>query len=237
MARMSISLAAGDRIGPYEILSLAGSGGMGVVYKAKDTRLNRFVAIKVLPPGKDLNDERRLRFLQEAQAASALNHPNIVTIYDVGTVDGADYIAMEFVAGKTLDASIRREGMNLAELLRYAVQLTDALAKAHAAGIIHRDLKPGNIMVSVEGQVKILDFGLAKLNDAPLGSASDETVSVRPKTAEGAIMGTAAYMSPEQAEGKAVDVRSDIFSLGAILYEMATGQRAFRGDTTASTIS
>lgn len=202
-----------------------------------DTRLNRFVAIKILPPGKDSSDERRLRFMQEAQAASALSHPNIVTIYDVGTTDGADYIAMEFVTGKTLDASIRRDGMHIAELLRYAVQITDAMSCAHASGMIHRDLKPGNVMVTPEGQVKILDFGLAKLTDTPATTTSDETVSVRPKTAEGSVIGTAAYMSPEQAEGKTVDARSDIFSIGAILYEMATGRRAFTGNTPASTIS
>jgi serine/threonine protein kinase len=218
-----MSLAAGTRLGPYEVLGLIGSGGMGEVYKARDTRLDRTVAIKVLPAEKVADPERRHRFVQEAKAASALNHPNIVTIYDIGQTDGIDFIAMEYVAGKTLEQVIPRHGMRLNEALRYAVQMADALAKAHAAGIIHRDLKPGNVMVTDEGQIKVLDFGLAKLTEAgPLGN-DEPTRTMKPATEEGTIVGTVAYMSPEQAEGKKVDARSDIFSFGAVLYEMLTG--------------
>lgn len=227
----------GDRIGPYEVVNHAGEGGMGVVYQARDTRLNRMVAIKVLPPSREAHEVQRQRFLREAQAASALNHPNIVTIYDIGEADGADYIAMEFVEGKTLNSFLRREGMSFGELLRYGVQIADALSKAHAAGIVHRDLKPGNIMVGNGDQVKILDFGLAKWNDTSPSPEGDVTQSLDPITAEGTVVGTAAYMSPEQAQGKSVDARSDLFSLGSILYEMATGKRAFQGENQMSTIS
>ncbi len=178
-----------------------------------------------------------MRFVQEAKAASALNHPNIVTIHDVDQADGIDFIAMEYVAGKTLDQVIPRHGMGLNEALKCAVQLADALTKAHAAGIVHRDLKPGNVMVTGEGQVKVLDFGLAKLTEAaPLGD-DEPTRTVKPTTEEGTIVGTVAYMSPEQAAGKKVDARSDIFSFGAVLYEVVTGCRAFQGDTRASTLA
>ena len=210
---------------------------MGVVYKAKDTHLDRFVAIKVLPPEKVADCERRRRFAQEAKAASALNHPNIITIYDIDAADGLCFISMEFVAGKTLSALIPRHGMRLGELLKYAIQIADALARAHAAGIIHRDLKPGNIMVTEYGLVKVLDFGLAKLTEAGLISEGDATRTMKPATEEGMIVGTVAYMSPEQAEGKMIDARSDIFSFGSVLYEMLTGRRAFQGDTKASTIA
>jgi serine/threonine protein kinase len=156
-------IAVGTCLGPYEILSTLGAGGMGEVYRAKDTRLNRAVAIKVLPSEKVADPERKRRFVQEAKAASALNHPNIVTIYDINTDNGTDYIAMEYVSGKTLDEIIPRKGLRLNEALKYAIQMADALAKAHGAGIIHRDLKPANIMVTDEGLIKVLDFGLAKL--------------------------------------------------------------------------
>ena len=209
---------------------------MGEVYRARDTRLDRLVAIKVLLPGRVGFEEPRTRFIQEAKAASALNHPNIVTIYDVGADQGVDYIAMELVPGKTLDQLIGRNGMRLTELLRYAVQAADALAKAHAAGIVHRDLKPGNIMVTDDGLVKVLDFGLAKLAK-PAESQEASTRTIHAHTKEGTIMGTAAYMSPEQAEGKEAGPRSDIFSFGALLYEMVSGQLAFRGDTRMSTLS
>ncbi len=231
-----MALAAGTRLGPYTIQSALGAGGMGEVYKARDTRLDRFVAIKVLPADKLADPERKRRFVQEAKAASALNHPNIVTIYDIGSENGVDFIAMEFVAGKTLDETIPLGGLRIAEALKYAVQAADALAKAHAAGIVHRDLKPGNVMVTADGLVKILDFGLAKLAQPPV-SAGDAVPTVAPGTSEGRIVGTVSYMSPEQAEGKAVDARSDIFSFGALLYEVVTGQRAFRGDTAVSTLT
>jgi len=227
----------GNTLSHYRILEKLGEGGMGVVYKARDTQLNRLVAIKVLPADKVANPERKLRFAQEAKAASALNHPNIVTIYDIGSEAGADFIVMEFVAGQTLDHVVPRGGLRLAELLKYAIPVADALARAHAAGIVHRDLKPGNIMITEDGQVKLLDFGLAKLSDLHDASDAELTRPVRPETEEGSIIGTVSYMSPEQAEARRVDARSDIFSFGAVLYEMATGQRAFLGRSKISTLA
>jgi serine/threonine protein kinase len=227
----------GQRLLHYEIIAKLGEGGMGVVYKARDHHLDRFVALKVLPPGKVTDPERKRRFVQEARAASALNHPNIVTIHDIASDNGTDFIAMEYVAGKTLDAVIPRQGMPLNEALRVAIQVADGLAKAHAAGIMHRDLKPFNIMVDAQGRVKLLDFGLAKLTDCEEISEHDVTVTQGQNTVEGTIVGTASYMSPEQAEGKRVDARSDIFSFGAVLYEMVTGRRAFHGDTPISTLA
>lgn len=212
---------------------------MGEVYKARDTHLDRFVAIKVLRPDAVADQERTRRFVQEAKAASALNHPNIVTIHDIARAGEVDYIVMEYLAGRTLDQLIGRSGLPLGDLLQYAIQASDALAKAHAAGIVHRDLKPANIMVTGDGRVKILDFGLAKL--APAAESSDTaetTIRQDPaRTGEGWVVGTPAYMSPEQAEGKPVDARSDIFSFGAVLYEMATGASAFRNESAASTLA
>jgi Tol biopolymer transport system component/predicted Ser/Thr protein kinase len=226
----------GTKLLHYEIVEKLGEGGMGVVYKARDTHLDRFVAVKVLPPEKVADAGRKARFVQEAKAASALNHPNIITVYDISSDGGTDFIAMEHVAGKTLDQLIPRKGMRLNDALKIAVQIADALTRAHAAGIVHRDLKPGNIMVTGDGLVKVLDFGLAKLTETALGE-DEATRTVKPHTEEGTIVGTAAYMSPEQAEGKTVDARSDIFSFGAVLYEMVTGARAFRGDSRMSTLS
>src|SRR2546422_1080277 len=217
----------------YQIVETLGRGGMGVVYKATDTHLDRAVAIKVLPPEKTTDPERKRRFVQEAKAASALNHPNILHIYDIDTADGVDFIAMEYVEGKTLDAWIRPNGRKLIELLNYGVQIADALAAAHAAGIVHRDIKPSNIMVNDNGLVKILDFGLAKLSKSGEVDCAGSTQTALPRTEEGAVIGTVAYMSPEQVLGKAVDARSDIFSLGIVLYEMVTGQSPFRGATPA----
>jgi serine/threonine protein kinase len=227
----------GRTISHYQIIEKLGEGGMGVVYKAKDNHLDRFVAFKVLPPEKVADPERRRRFAQEAKAASALNHPNIITIHDIDEADGVYFISMEFVAGKTLGSLIPRHGMRLGELLKYAIQVADALARAHATGIIHRDLKPGNVMVTEQGLVKVLDFGLAKLTETGLTSEQDATRTLKPATEEGKIVGTIAYMSPEQAEGKMIDGRSDIFSFGSVLYEMLTGRRAFQSDTKASTIA
>jgi Tol biopolymer transport system component/predicted Ser/Thr protein kinase len=224
----------GQRISHYQVVEKLGEGGMGVVYKARDTHLDRFVAIKVLPPEKVTDAERKRRFVQEAKAASALNHPNIITIHDIAQEGGVDFIVMEYVAGKTLDRLIPRKGLGLSETLHYAIQATDALAKAHAAGIVHRDLKPSNIMVTEDGLVKILDFGLAKLTEPVESGESAPTVTM---TEEGKIVGTVAYMSPEQAAGKKVDARSDIFSFGSVLYEMVTGARAFQGDSSASTLA
>jgi eukaryotic-like serine/threonine-protein kinase len=227
-------------LGHYQIVEKIGAGGMGVVYKARDTRLDRPVAIKVLSAEKVADSDRKRRFVQEAKAASALNHPNIVTIYDIDQTDGRDFIAMEYVPGKTLDELIHPAGMPLSLALKYAVQIADALGKAHAAGIVHRDLKPSNIIINDDGIVKILDFGLAKLTEQSAGNefASAATVDPgeRPVTEKGVIVGTVDYMSPEQAEGRAVAPSSDIFSFGSVLYEMVTGRGAFAGDTKISTI-
>jgi len=227
----------GQRLLHYEVVGKVGEGGMGVVYKARDTHLDRFVAIKVLPPEKVADPERRRRFVQEAKAASALNHPNIITVHDTGEAGGSVFIVMEYVPGRTLSDLISGKGMALKEALRYAVQIADALAAAHEAGIIHRDIKPGNVMVTPKGLVKVLDFGLAKLTEPGALGEDESTRTLAPATGEGTIVGTAAYMSPEQAEGKAVDARSDIFSLGAVLHEMVTGHRAFQRDSKASTMA
>src|SRR5438445_6646548 len=200
----------------YQIVETLGRGGMGVVYKARDTHLDRFVAIKVLPPEKIADAERKRRFVQEAKAASALNHPNIITIHDIASENGIDFIAMEYVPGRTLDELINWKGLRLNEALKCAVQIADALAKAHAAGIIHRDLKPSNIMIDDHGLVKLLDFGLAKLTEAIAQAEADPTRTLRPATEAGTILGTFAYSAPEQIDGKPVDTRSDIFSFGAV---------------------
>ena len=227
----------GRSISHYEVLEKLGEGGMGVVYKARDTRLDRLVAIKVLPPERGHDPERRARFVQEAKAASALNHPNIITIHDIGTDGGRDFIAMEYVAGKTLDQLTPRKGMRLNDALKIAIQIAAALARAHGAGIIHRDLKPGNIMVDEHGTVKVLDFGLAKLTEQHQTGELESTETLKPRTEQGTILGTVGYMSPEQAEGRKLDARSDIFSFGSVLYEMVTGRRAFRGDSKLSTLA
>jgi len=232
----------GKSLRSYRIEAKLGAGGMGVVYKAVDSRLGRTAAIKILSAG-SLNPERERRFVQEAKAASSLNHPNIVTIYDIDTqeIDGkpTQYIAMEYVAGDTLDHLIGRKGLRIRDVLKYAVQIADALAAAHAAGIVHRDLKPSNVIVTPQGAVKILDFGLAKLGESEQADAYAETMHGEgaPLTEEGTILGTVAYMSPEQADGKKVDSRSDVFSFGSVLYEMATGQRAFAGGSKLSSLS
>src|SRR5712692_3799238 len=220
----------GRTLSHYRIMEKLGSGGMGVVWKARDTHLDRFVALKVLPAEKLSDPERKRRFVQEAKSASALNHPNIIHIYDISDAEGVPFLAMEYVAGKTLGGLIGRKGLRLQDALKYAIQIVDALAKAHSAGIVHRDLKPSNIMVTDDGLVKVLDFGLAKLTEQGLPNESVDTQTLRQEAAqteEGVIVGTAAYMSPEQAEGKPVDARSDIFSFGAVLYEMLSGRRAF----------
>ena len=220
----------------YQIIGKLGEGGMGIVYQARDSHLDRLVAIKVLPPDKVADPERQARFVQEAKAASALRHPNIVTIHDIARDAGHNFIVMEYVTGKTLDQLIGRRGMKLNDAVRYAIQTSDALACAHAAGIVHRDLKPSNIMVDENGVVRVLDFGLAKLTQTEPGE-DQSTETVGPKTEEGTIVGTASYMSPEQAEGKAVDARSDVFSFGAVLYEMLCGRKAFKGDSAVSTLA
>jgi hypothetical protein len=222
----------------YQILARLGVGGMGEVYKARDTRLNRFVAMKVLPAAMSADPERRRRFVQEAQAASALNHPNIITIYDIVDDGDAQFMVVEYLAGKTLFELIPKEGLPVPQAVLYAAQVAEALNAAHAAGIIHRDLKPSNVMVTNGGLVKLLDFGLAKHFVAEAGDYNQTATTLdAPLTVEGAVMGTVNYMSPEQAEGRRVDARSDIFSFGTVLYEMLTGQHAFEGASTVSTLT
>lgn len=241
---------SGTMISHYEILDKLGSGGMGEVFKAHDKRLNRFVAIKVLTAARSGAPQRRRRFLQEAQSASALNHPSIITIHDILDEGETQYLVMEYVTGKTLHASIPSVGMRIAQVLQYSAQMADALSVAHAAGIVHRDFKPANVMITPSGLVKVLDFGLAKLTERtdPLGGSSPgtgesdadsnpDTQTQSPLTTEGSILGTVNYMSPEQAEGKQVDARSDIFSFGAVMYEMVTGTRAFDGDSDIMTLT
>jgi Tol biopolymer transport system component/tRNA A-37 threonylcarbamoyl transferase component Bud32 len=227
----------GQTLGHYRIEAKLGEGGMGVVYKARDIHLDRFVAIKILPAKWVADPERKRRFVQEAKAASALSHPNIVIIHDIDQSGGVDFIAMEYVLGKTLDQMVPRTGLPLSPALKYGIQIADALSRAHAAGIVHRDLKPSNIMVDEHGLVKLLDFGLAKLTENTELDELALTETMKAHTAEATIVGTPAYMSPEQAEGKKVDERGDIFSFGSVLYEMLTGRRTFRGDSNLSTLA
>jgi len=232
-----VPLTSGTRLGPYEIESPAGSGGMGEVYRARDTRLERVVAIKVLPTHFADSSERRQRFEREARAVSSLSHPHICTLHDVGRQEGLDYLVMEYLEGETLAARLEKGPLPTEQLLRLAIQITDALDKAHRQGVVHRDLKPGNIMLTRNG-AKLMDFGLAKTATAPAtGTALEAMTQSRPLTAQGTIVGTFQYLAPEQLEGKEADARSDIFSLGAVLYEMATGRPAFSGKTQASVIA
>ncbi len=233
-----MSLAAGTRLGPYEILSPIGAGGMGEVYRARDSRLGRDAAIKVLPAALAADADRLKRFEKEARSASALNHPNIVTVYDLGTSDGISWIAMERVEGETLRTLLAAGPLSLRKLLSYAAQIADGLAKAHATGIVHRDLKPENVMVTTEGIVKILDFGLAKLTgQSPESGELTQSPTVSAGTEAGVVLGTVGYMSPEQALGGSLDFRSDQFSFGTILYEMATGRRAFARRSAPETLA
>ena len=217
----------------YRVEDEIGRGGMGVVYRAVDTGLGRRAAIKLLPPDATGDSERHRRFIQEARAASALNHPNIVTIYEVGEHEGTTFIAMELVDGLPLDTLLAKGPLPLATALDYATQTAAALEAAHAAGIVHRDIKPANIMITGDGRVKVLDFGLAKLIERPAAEATMSAFDTMP----GIVVGTAAYMSPEQAQGRPVDARSDVFSFGVVLYEMLTGQRPFAGGSSAALIS
>src|SRR6266404_4579185 len=234
-----MTLAAGTKLGRYEIRTKLGEGGMGEVYLAQDTKLERTVALKVLPAEVAANRDRMERFIREAKAAAALNHPNIAHIYEIGESEGVNFIAMEFVDGVTLREKIHREQTELRKLLRYLQQVAEGLAKAHAAGIVHRDLKPDNIMITRDGFAKVLDFGLAKLvetSDLGLGLSEGgeaPTAVMQQHSAPGVVMGTVGYMSPEQARGKTneIDQRSDIFSFGCILFEAATGKKPFAGDS------
>ena len=227
----------GRTISHYHVIEKLGAGGMGEIWKAQDARLNRMVAIKVLSNASAGDTDRRRRFIQEAQAASGLNHPNIITIYDILSEEESEYMVMEYVAGKTLADLIHPGGLGVAKTLQYSVQIADALRAAHATGIVHRDLKPGNVMVTDSGLVKILDFGLAKISVATKLTEETQTIGAAPMTVEGSILGTVAYMSPEQAQGKRVDARSDIFSFGVVMYEMLTGTKAFDGDSAISTLT
>src|SRR4051812_3933588 len=229
-------LTAGTKLGPYEIHSPIGAGGMGEVYRARDTRLNRDVAIKILPASFSADPDRLQRFAQESRAAAALNHPNILSIYDIGEDRGAPYVVSELLEGESLRERLRAGPLSSRKALDYAQQIAKGLAAAHDKGIVHRDLKPENLFITSDGRAKILDFGLAKFTH-PEANVSDDAPTMQVATEAGTVMGTAGYMSPEQVRGKPTDARSDIFSFGAILYEMLSGKRAFHGDSAADTMS
>src|SRR5271163_4831245 len=230
-----MALTPGKKLGPYEIQSPLGAGGMGEVYRATDTKLGRDVALKVLPPEMAQDPERLGRFRREAKALAQLDHPNIVTIHSVEESGGIHFLTMQLVEGQPLDRLISTDRLPVEQIVEIASALADALAAAHEKGIVHRDLKPANIMVSNDGRVKVLDFGLAKDTRPP--DAGDATQSQGLRTEAGVVMGTPAYMSPEQVAGEVVDCRTDIFSLGIVLYEMASGQRPFKGRSSAELVT
>ncbi|MGI8782567.1 MAG: bifunctional serine/threonine-protein kinase/formylglycine-generating enzyme family protein [Acidobacteriota bacterium] len=232
-----MTLQRGSQLGPYEIVEHIGSGGMGEVYRARDTRLQRPVAIKVLRSDVALDPEHRQRFEREARVVSSLNHPNICTLYDIGQSGQVGYLVMEYLEGQTLAQRLAGDRLDLTTVLRYSLQIAGALAAAHSAGIVHRDVKPGNIVLTSSDQVKVLDFGLAKLAVSEVAADFAPTVTSAFRTKQGAVLGTVAYMSPEQAEGKPIDARSDIFSFGAVLYEMLTGKQPFARDSHLSTLA
>jgi Tol biopolymer transport system component len=230
-------IGGGTRFGPYEVLSPLGAGGMGEVWRARDTRLSREVAVKVLPAELSSDPSRLKRFETEARSASSLNHPSIVTIYEIGQADSVSYIAMELVEGRTLRELVAGGPLPIRKLLQIGAQVADGLARAHEGGIVHRDLKPENVMVTKDGLAKILDFGLAKLTQAGPGSGGETNLPTQTATTPGVVMGTVGYMSPEQAGGQLIDFRSDQFSLGSVLYEMATGKKAFARGTAIQTLA
>src|SRR5215468_9279895 len=235
--RAVVALKNGARLGPYEIVAALGAGGMGEVYRARDIRLERTIAIKILPVDVSSDPARRQRLQREAKIISSLNHPNICVLHDIGTQDGLDFLVMEYIDGETLADRLRRGAIPVEQVLKFGIQLTDALDKAHTSGVVHRDLKPGNIMLTSTG-AKLLDFGLAKPT-AGLDRAMTLTAlsNQSPLTERGVIIGTFQYMSPEQVEGQEADARSDIFSFGSVLYEMVTGQKAFEGKSRLSVAS
>src|SRR5262245_42805471 len=226
----------GTKVGPYEILSQLGAGGQGEVYKARDARLNRFVAIKVLPDNLSQNPELKSRFEREAQTLASLSHPHICPVFDVGNQDGIDFIVMEFLEGVTLAERLEKGALPLQEALTTAIEIADALDKAHRQGVTHRDVKPGNVILTKNGS-KLLDFGLAKLKQTVEASSLSSLPTRAEMTADGAILGTLQYMAPEQLEGKESDARTDIFAFGAVLYEMVTGKKPFEGKSQASLIA
>src|SRR5712691_1807699 len=232
-----MSIAIGTKLGRYEIRSKIGEGGMGEVYLARDTQLGRDVAVKVLPSTYSHDTDRLHRFEQEACAAGALNHPNILIVHDVGTHDGSPYVVSELLEGETLRERMGGTAQPQRKAIDYALQIAHGLAAAHEKGIVHRDLKPDNIFITKDGRVKILDFGVAKLTQAEGSQSQTDIPTRRVDTDPGVVMGTVGYMSPEQVRGQKVDHRSDIFSFGAILYEMVSGRRAFHRESTADTIS
>src|ERR1700674_3053421 len=233
-----MTLLASQRLGPHEILSAIGAGGMGEVYKARDTRLDRIVAIKVLPTHLADRSELHERFEREAKTIASLNHPHICVLHDIGHQDGIDFLVMEYLEGETLAQRLVKGTLPIQQVLQYAIEISDALAKAHRNGVTHRDLKLGNIMLTKTG-TKLLDFGLAKLKQevAPATPDSQLPTMKSAVTAEGTILGTLQYMAPEQVEAKEVDARTDIFAFGAVVYEMATGKKAFEGKTSASVMA
>src|SRR5881398_3051275 len=228
-----MALTSGTKLGPYEIQSPLGAGGMGEVYRTRDTRLDREVAIKVLPAGFARDPERLRRFQQEAQAAAALNHPNILAVHDFGEHEGSPYMVTEFLEGETLRERLRPGTLPVRKATEYAEQVARGLAAAHEKGVVHRDLKPENIFGTRDGRIKILDFGIAKLTRAGADGPTFQMAATEP----GMVLGTVGYMSPEQVRGEAVDHRSDIFAFGAILYEMLTGKRAFKRNSSIETLS
>jgi serine/threonine protein kinase len=231
-----MALTSGTKLGPYEILSSLGAGGMGEVYRARDARLNRDVAIKILPTSFSSDPDRLQRFAQESRATAALNHPNILSIFDIGEDRGAPYVVSELLEGETLRDRLRNGPLTSRKAIDYAQQIARGLAAAHEKGIVHRDLKPENLFITNDGHAKILDFGLAKFTRLE-ADLSDESPTIQVATEAGTVLGTAGYMSPEQVRGKPADSRSDIFSFGAILYEMLSAKRAFPGESAADTMS